>query len=134
MFWQCEKNRRQCVRLSAVVSNHILFDCAVIFVILVDCVFYFMKSPDSFDWSDPFFLADFLILLMYTLEMLIKVFGHGCLFAKNAYLRDGWNVLDFIILVGGYVSFILMLDGKAIKITILRVLRVLRPLRTISGI
>lgn len=93
-----------------------------------------MKSPDSFDWNDPFFLADILILFMYTLEMLIKVFGHGCLFGKTAYLREGWNVLDFVILLGGYVSFFLMLDGKAIKITILRVLRVLRPLRTISGI
>ena len=66
--------------------------------------------------------------------MLIKVFGHGFLCNKNAYLRDGWNVLDFTILVGGYVTFILLLDGTTIRITILRVLRVLRPLRTISGI
>lgn len=53
---------------------------------------------------------------------------------KGAYLRDGWNVLDFIILMGGYAAFILLIGGRSLRFTILRVLRVLRPLRTISGI
>ena len=66
--------------------------------------------------------------------MLVKVFGNGFMFNKGAYLRDGWNVLDFIILLGGYAAFILLIGGRSIRFTILRVLRVLRPLRTISGI
>ena len=72
--------------------------------------------------------------MIYTLEMMIKVTGHGCCLVKNAYLREGWNVLDFIILVSGYVALILLLQGKSIKITALRILRILRPLKTISGI
>lgn len=43
-------------------------------------------------------------------------------------------MLDFIILLSGYVALILLLQGKSIKITVLRILRILRPLRTISGI
>ena len=66
--------------------------------------------------------------------MLIKVAGAGFMCNKGSYLRDGWNVLDFIILLGGYISIVLLMDGRSFRITILRVLRVLRPLRTISGI
>ena len=106
----------------------------VILVILTDCILYFFPHKDFIDWEDPTFILDFIILLLYTIEMLIKVFGHGFMCTKGAYLRDGWNVLDFIILLGGYVTFILLINGRSFRITILRVLRVLRPLRTISGI
>ncbi|QDZ24407.1 ion transport protein [Chloropicon primus] len=46
------------------------------------------------------------------------------------YLRDGWNVLDFIVVVGGIIS----LSGTKSSISSIRTIRVLRPLRTISAL
>ena len=36
-------------------------------------------------------------LVLYTIEMGLKIFGTGFILHKNSYIRDGWNVLDFII-------------------------------------
>ena len=46
------------------------------------------------------------------------------------YLKDGWNVLDFIVVVGGIIS----LSGTKSSVSSIRTIRVLRPLRTISAL
>jgi hypothetical protein len=55
----------------------------------------------------------------------------GFVMARGAYLRDGWNILDFIIVISAYVSIIF---SSGVELNLLRIFRVLRPLRTISGI
>merc|ERR1711972_380958 len=56
----------------------------------------------------------------------------GFVFNQGAYLRDSWNILDFIIVLSGYLE--LLGSGSGVSLSALRVLRVLRPLRTISSI
>uniref|UniRef100_A0A8C7KAT6 Voltage-dependent L-type calcium channel subunit alpha n=1 Tax=Oncorhynchus kisutch TaxID=8019 RepID=A0A8C7KAT6_ONCKI len=75
-----------------------------------------------------------------------KVIAYGLLFHPNAYLRNGWNLLDFIIVVVGLFSAILEqatkvdggtpIGGKAagFDVKALRAFRVLRPLRLVSGV
>jgi hypothetical protein len=65
--------------------------------------------------------------------MLFKIFGLGFIYNKGSYLRDAWNILDFVIVVSGYATFMLG-SGGSTNISALRSFRVLRPLRTISGI
>jgi hypothetical protein len=51
---------------------------------------------------------------------------------KNSYLRDGWNVLDFLIVCVSITSLALGdAAGGLNKLKALRTLRVLRPLRVI---
>lgn len=64
--------------------------------------------------------------------MIVKVLSLGFVFNKGAYLRDAWNVLDFIIIASGYMS--LFLAGSGVKLNALRSFRVIRPLRTISSV
>jgi len=64
--------------------------------------------------------------------MVLKIIGMGFVCGKNAYLKDSWNILDFIIVTSGYLS--LALEGGGVNLSVLRSFRVLRPLRTISGI
>lgn len=52
-------------------------------------------------------VIDDIFLGIYTGEMLLKVFGMGFYFGKNAYLKDNWNVLDFIIVVTAYIPKII---------------------------
>ena len=52
------------------------------------------------------------------------------LFGKKSYLKDMWNILDFIIVVTSVISFFIDLDS----LKALRTLRILRPLRLFSNI
>jgi len=74
-------------------------------------------------------MFDNVFLGVYTAEMALKIFALGFYFPKHAYMRHFWNWIDFIIVVTGYLPFVL---SSSINITGLRILRVLRPLRAIS--
>ena len=65
--------------------------------------------------------------------MCLKIIGLGFSFDKNAYLRDMWNILDFIIVFKAWLPRYIA-GGSSNNFSSLRVLRVLRPLRTISTI
>ena len=71
-------------------------------------------------------------LILYTIEMGFKIFALGIYFNSNAYLKDYWNILDFVIILSGYVT--LIFSSSSLNLSVLRALRVLRPLRTISSI
>ena len=71
-------------------------------------------------------------------EMIIKIFALGFAGHKRSYLRDGWNVLDFTLVVMSIVDLVSGADacggssaggGKATRA--LRALRALRPLRAV---
>ena len=42
---------------------------------------------------------------IYTMEMVMKILSRGFIFHNHAYLRDGWNWLDFIVVLLGYGIF-----------------------------
>lgn len=39
--------------------------------------------------------------------MSLKIIGLGFIFSKYAYLRDGWNILDFIIVFTAWLPRII---------------------------
>uniref|UniRef100_A0A9J8D5M0 Voltage-dependent L-type calcium channel subunit alpha n=1 Tax=Cyprinus carpio carpio TaxID=630221 RepID=A0A9J8D5M0_CYPCA len=90
--------------------------------------------------------VEYLFLIIFTVEAFLKVIAYGLLCHPNAYLRNGWNLLDFIIVVVGLFSAILeqatkgdggtSMGGKAagFDVKALRAFRVLRPLRLVSGV
>jgi hypothetical protein len=43
-------------------------------------------------------------LIIYTIEMILKVIALGFVMEKNSYLRDPWNILDFIVVLFGWIS------------------------------
>lgn len=65
--------------------------------------------------------------------MALKIIGLGFLFNEGAYLRDAWNILDFVIVVTAYPA-VIWNSSSGVDLSALRSLRVLRPLRTISSI
>ena len=38
---------------------------------------------------------------LFTLEAALKIFSMGFIIHKNAYLRDGWNWIDFTVVIFG---------------------------------
>lgn len=69
----------------------------------------------------------------FTFEMLVKIIAWGFAFAgKDSYIRDPWNILDFLIVTSALLGVI---AGDSIKVSFfkaLRILKVLRPLRVIA--
>ena len=70
---------------------------------------------------------------IFTVEAVLKIIVFGFYFnKKQSYLKDAWNVLDFIIVVSGIITLTSSSDIGFFKV--LRILRVLRPLRLIKRI
>jgi hypothetical protein len=85
-----------------------------------------IESPinEFADAVDPF------LTVLFTLECLLKVVAYGFIRDPNAYLRDGWNRLDFLVVVTGLMSY---MEIEGLPTTDgLRVFRVLRPLRSMN--
>ena len=70
-----------------------------------------------------------LFTTVFTLECLVKVIAMGFVLDDTSYLKDGWNVMDFVVV---FVSLVSLLPGMGGNVSALRVIRVLRPLRSLS--
>ena len=73
--------------------------------------------------------TEILFTVVFTLECVVKVIAMGFLLDDSSYLKDGWNVMDFSVVV---VSLLSNIPGLGSNVSALRVIRVLRPLRTLS--
>jgi hypothetical protein len=83
---------------------------------------------------DPFFLV------IFTTEMLLKMSVFGLTNKKSwystdphahpGYFRDGWNWLDFVVVITGWLELV---GPSEINLSFMRFFRTLRPLRTMKG-
>lgn len=48
--------------------------------------------------TEPYFIG------MFCFEAGIKIIALGFVFHKGSYLRNGWNVMDFIVVLSGWVA------------------------------
>lgn len=70
-------------------------------------------------------------------ECVLKIFAMGFVLGQNSYLRDGWNVLDFIVVFSSVVTEVqsMLSDGpKNHGMKAFRTFRLLRPLRLVGRI
>merc|ERR1712185_649384 len=66
--------------------------------------------------------------------MCLKIVTMGFLFTPKAYLKDGWCVLDFVIVMISIAGLFAEIVPAFGKLKSLRILRVLRPLRLLNRI
>jgi hypothetical protein len=120
-------------RTALEICSHYMFDYISLIVIIANSVVLTLEDPTDPESGSSGFLAtlDTIFLILYSLEMIIKITGMGFVLNKNSYLRDSWNILDFVIVASAYLQLLL---SSGANLSVLRSFRVLRPLRTISGI
>ena len=59
------------------------------------------------EFPDPIFKTlDDIFNLLYLIEMILKIIGLGFIFGEDAYLRDSWNILDFVIVLSAIIPYI----------------------------
>uniref|UniRef100_A0A3B3UJX3 Voltage-dependent N-type calcium channel subunit alpha n=1 Tax=Poecilia latipinna TaxID=48699 RepID=A0A3B3UJX3_9TELE len=84
------------------------------------------KTPlsERLDDTEPYFIG------IFCFEAGIKIIALGFAFHKGSYLRNGWNVMDFVVVLTGILATV----GADFDLRTLRAVRVLRPLKLVSGI
>jgi hypothetical protein len=102
-------------------------------LIIVNSIFLALEDPTLETQAEFLDAAENIFLYIYTLEMFLKIAGLGFILNRGSYMRDPWNLLDFIIVVSGYIP-IFFSSGGGINLSGLRSLRVLRPLKTVTAI
>jgi hypothetical protein len=114
------------------------FDGFILALILLNSVLIAItdyRTPDDYYsiYNDINSRAEIWLTVIFTMECGLKILGYGLIMENNAYLRDAWNWLDFIVVVSGLLSLALKELGAG-DLAFLRVFRVLRPLRSLTVI
>ncbi|PWA32419.1 hypothetical protein CCH79_00020431 [Gambusia affinis] len=95
--------------------------------------------------------VEYVFLIIFTIETFLKILAYGLVMHPSSYIRNGWNLLDFVIVIVGLFSVVLEtmthkssgeqatthhMPGKpgGLDVKALRAFRVLRPLRLVSGV
>ncbi len=58
------------------------------------------------DWNKKLEKADVVFTIIYISEAVIKIIAFGFVIHQNSYLRDLWNILDFVVVIAGIISLI----------------------------
>ena len=45
---------------------------------------------------------EFFFIFVFMVEFFLKIIAKGFVFDKHTYLRDGWNLIDFIVVISWY--------------------------------
>ncbi|XP_074500500.1 calcium channel, voltage-dependent, L type, alpha 1S subunit, b [Sebastes fasciatus] len=124
------------------------FEIIILLTIFANCialaVFLPMPEEDSNNTNINLESLEYIFLIIFTLECFLKIVAYGLVFHEGAYLRNCWNILDFVIVFMGLFTFALdtinkiagvpMEKGGGFDMKALRAFRVLRPLRLVSGV
>ena len=84
--------------------------------------------------------ADYVFTVVFTVELVLKVINQGLIGHRHAYLRQLWNILDAMVVMGAVTGYVIVaVTGESAgrnlnTIKAFRAIRVLRPLKTINRI
>ncbi|XP_041953728.1 calcium channel, voltage-dependent, L type, alpha 1F subunit [Alosa sapidissima] len=132
------------------------FDIFILLAIFANCVALGVSKPfpedDSNATNHDLEQVEYVFLIIFTIETFLKILAYGLVMHPSSYIRNGWNLLDFVIVIVGLFSVILETvthksGGEAaattshtpgkpggLDVKALRAFRVLRPLRLVSGV
>ncbi|XP_077299455.1 calcium voltage-gated channel subunit cacophony [Arctopsyche grandis] len=113
------------------------FEYAVLLTIIANCVV--LALEEHLPHGDKTILAQKLeatevyFLGIFCVEASLKILALGFVLHKGSYLRNIWNIMDFFVVVTGFITQFPQ-NGPEVDLRTLRAIRVLRPLKLVSGI
>lgn len=114
------------------VVEHPIFEKLILALIVLNCVVIAFESEQSESrvggWES---ITQTVCTVLFFIELIMKVIAMGFMLnGKGSYLRNPWNIIDFLAVLFG---FLLFLPTFGSNLTVIRSVRVLRPLRTVSS-
>jgi len=124
-----------CVRSGAIkLMQAGWFEGFIISLILLNCITLPLDSPgldSESTMAKVLGYIDYFFNAMFIFECGTKIVAMGFYWTEHGYLKTGWNVLDFVIVVVSIIN--MAVSTAALKsLRAMRALRALRPLRLIS--
>ncbi|XP_033121214.1 voltage-dependent calcium channel type A subunit alpha-1-like [Anneissia japonica] len=124
------------------VINWSPFEYLILCTIIANCVVLALETHLPENDKTPLAIqleaTELYFLVIFCFEFVIKVTGQGFVLHQGSYLRNGWNIMDFVVVVSGIATFVSSLttpeEDAAFDLRTLRAVRVLRPLKLVSGI
>ncbi|KAM8976679.1 voltage-dependent L-type calcium channel subunit alpha-1S [Pelodytes ibericus] len=124
------------------------FEIIILLTIFANCmalaVYLPMPEDDTNSSNAVLEKVEYIFLFIFTIEAFLKIVAYGFILHTDAYLRNGWNILDFTIVSVGLFAICLEQinklqgvtapGGSGFNVKALRAFRVLRPLRLVSGV
>ena len=116
------------------------FDMVILLTIGANCATMAWESPlDAMlhpegTWKSDFIdVCEWVYLGIFTFELLTKVLAYGFLWHPEAYLRDAWCQLDFVVVTLAWAPILFPAMGNYSVIRSFRALRPLRALKRMPG-
>ena len=110
-----------------------IFDNLSLLVIILNTILILISDPtDTNNYGN---ITDQYFLYFYTFEAILKIISFTFFSAEDAYIKDYWNILDFFVVLVGWISFVIekVMNGTKISgLAGLRAFRILRPLKTVK--
>ncbi|XP_065346993.1 voltage-dependent calcium channel type A subunit alpha-1 isoform X9 [Cloeon dipterum] len=113
------------------------FEYAVLLTIIANCIVLALEEhlpngdrtilAQKLELTEPYFLGIFCV------EASLKILALGFVLHPRSYLRNIWNMMDFVVVVTGFITLFPQNDLD-VDLRTLRAIRVLRPLKLVSGI
>lgn len=101
--------RVSCINLRLFQYFHRLFEYIILLTILANCIALAVYTPypqaDSNITNTSLESIEYIFMVIFTSECIMKIIALGFMMHQGSYLRNGWNLLDFFIVVIGYVFF-----------------------------
>jgi hypothetical protein len=122
--------------MCAAIVHHPFFDRFIMLLIVVSSAALALDNPLG-DPGSGLALGmeqlDHVTTAFFIAELCLKVTVMGFVGHKGAYLRDGWCVLDFVIVASAVATLVAGHAAKSLRpLKVLRAFRALRPLRMVS--
>ena len=107
------------------------FENFILFLIIFSSITLAIDNPLD-ETNAVLQVLDVIMSMMFFLEFVIKAISLGFALHKGSYMRNSWNVLDFVIVVISFMALAGVGPGKSLRA--LRTVRVLRPLRMVNKV
>jgi len=124
---KANKIRIMCFR----ITRSSKFEHLILFLIILNTVKMIVDTYIESEERDFSQIIDKVLSFAFLLEAFIKSIALGFCVEKGTYLRDYWNIWDFVIVVTSLVD-VFTADFTMPVVKFFRVLRTLRPLRFVS--
>ncbi|XP_044001489.1 voltage-dependent calcium channel type A subunit alpha-1 isoform X8 [Aphidius gifuensis] len=114
------------------------FEYAVLLTIIANCVVLALEEHlpkhDKTVLAQKLEATEIYFLAIFCVEASLKILALGFVLHRGSYLRNIWNIMDFFVVVTGFITVFSHGLSVDMDLRTLRAIRVLRPLKLVSGI
>jgi voltage-dependent calcium channel L type alpha-1D len=118
----------------AAITSHAIFDAFITIIILGSCAALIAETSHVLSTNNQmkaaYLTVDIILMVIFGLEFIFKIIAYGLVGHKGSYLRNGWNVIDFLTVIA--LAVVLISSGAGANLRFLRSFMALRPLRLLS--